>query len=294
MIKARFRKKLHSAKGQMRLDVEFEIGDREFVSFYGDSGAGKTTVLRILSGLLAPDEGYLEVDGRVWFDSRRKIDLAPQNRRVGFVFQDHNLFPHMTVRRNVEFALKNAGEGYFVDELLDMVGMRGLEHQKPAALSGGQRQRVALARALAGKPRLLLLDEPFSSLDAGMRLGLQDEIVLIYRKFGITTVFVSHDLSEVFRLSRRIFLLEEGKIIRSGPPEKIFIESHLSGKFKFVGSVIDVGRDDFLNILSVQVGNNIVKVLATGEEAAGIAAGDKVIIASKAFNPIVMKYREGD
>jgi len=293
MIRAKIKKRLLSVNGEMNLDVEFEIQDNEFVSFFGDSGAGKTTILRIISGLLSPEEGYIEVDNRVWFDSRKNINLAPQDRQVGFVFQDYSLFPHMTVRENIEFALGAKGKVDFVDKLLDMVQMRGLEYQKPAGLSGGQKQRVALARALAREPKILLLDEPFSSLDSGMRLELQDEVVLIYRQFAITTIFVSHDVSEVFKLSRRIFVLKEGKIVQSGAPEKIFIENNLSGKFKFVGTIIDIKKDCFLSILSIQVGNGIVRVLATDEEMADLGMGDKVIIASKAFNPIVMKYKIG-
>ena len=294
MIRARIKKQLLSAKGKMRLDAEFEIKDNEFVSFFGESGAGKTTILRIISGLLSPEEGHIEVDNQVWFDSRRNVNLAPQKREVGFVFQDYSLFPHMTVRKNIEFALGIKGQGDFVDKLLDMVQMRGLQYQNPAGLSGGQRQRVALARALARKPKILLLDEPFSSLDSRMRLELQDEVVRIYKQLGITTIFVSHDVSEVFKLSRRIFVLAEGKILRSGPPEKIFIENNLSGKFKFVGTIVDIKKDCFLNILSVQVGNDIVRVTATDEEIMDLGGvGNKVIIASKAFNPIVMKYKPG-
>jgi len=293
LIKARIKKNLLSASGRMSLEAEFEIADKDFVSFFGASGTGKTTILRIISGLVTPDEGRIEVDGRVWFDSESGINLVPQERRVGFVFQDYSLFPHMNARRNVEFALDRRRDDDFVDKLLDMVQMRGLQYQKPMELSGGQRQRVALARALARRPKLLLLDEPFSSLDPEMRLALQDEVSAIYRQFGITTIFVSHDVSEVFKLSRRVFVLKEGKIVNSGAPDKIFVENNLSGKFKFSGTIIDIKNDSFMNILSVQVGNSIVRVLATDTEMEGLGLGSKVIIASKAFNPVVMKYSIG-
>jgi molybdate transport system ATP-binding protein len=244
----------------------------------------------MVAGLMMPDHGRIEVGGETWFDGDKKFSLHPQARRIGFVFQDFALFPNMTVRENVIFALEDRKDTGYAGELLDIVRLKELKDQLPSKLSAGQKQRVALARALARKPMILLMDEPFCALDGAMRLKLQDELLEIYKRFGITTIFVSHDMSEVYKMSHRVFIIDKGRILRSGKPEDIFIEDHLSGKFKFIGKIVDIKKDGFLNILVVEVGNNLVRVVATEDEMAGLEAGQSVVVASKAFNPIVMRY----
>jgi len=290
MVHINCKKRLLSAHGSMDLSADFSVSPGEFVSFFGPSGSGKTSILRMIAGLMNPDEGFIEIDGETWFDSLKKFNLVPQKRRVGFVFQDYALFPHMTVRENIRFACEAKNDFSFVDELLRVIHLKELENELPLKLSGGQKQRVALARALARKPKILLLDEPFSALDMEMRIQLQREVLDIYERFKTTTVFVSHDVSEVFKMSKRIFILEDGKIVRSGLPQEIFIENNLSGKFKFIGKIVDIVKDGFLNILVVQVDNNLIRVVATDDEARGLNIGNNVIVASKAFNPIIMKY----
>ncbi len=289
MIRMQIRKRLHLAGGEADLDLDIGIGAGELVTFFGPSGAGKTTALRILAGLTRADEGVVKVDGRLWFDSARGYCLPPQERGVGFVFQDYALFPNMTVQENLRYALQDRGDLELVDELMDIMGLSGLADRRPSGLSGGQQQRVALARALARRPRLLLLDEPLSALDAALRQKLQDDLLIVHRRFGVTTVLVSHDLSEVFRLSQRVFVLEQGRLVRSGAPGDVFSDRRLSGKFKFVGEVVAMAQEDLVQIVTLLVGNSIVKVVATEEEGRQLKRGDKVLISSKAFNPLLVK-----
>ena len=289
MIKIRAFKKLLTAEGPLDLDVDFQVQTGEFVTLFGDSGAGKTTILRMLAGLTDPDCGRIEADGEVWFDSDRKINVPAGKRHVGFVFQEYSLFPHMTVRQNLEFALEDKKNSKQIDEFLDLVSLKGLAARRPHQLSGGQKQRLALIRALLRKPRVYLLDEPLSALDLDLRLKLQDEIFVRYRSAGIATIFVSHDLAEVFKLSGKVLVLEGGKIIKAGSPERVFLQERLSGKFKFIGQVVDIADDETVHIVTVQVGNNLTKVVATDEEIYGINKGDKIIVASKAFNPVIVK-----
>jgi molybdate transport system ATP-binding protein len=289
MIKFNFKRQMRTPQGQEWLDIDLNIEKGEFVALFGESGAGKTTFLRILAGLTDPQEGYIEVDGEIWFDSRKRINRPIQQRKTGFVFQENNLFPHMTVRENLEYACGDKKMHGSIDEWLMTMGLRGLEGQKPDQISGGQKQRVALVRALINQPKILLLDEPLSDLDMNARLNLQDEIIKVYQKTKITTVLVSHDLSEVFKLSKKVLVIERGKITRSGSPQEVFVNNDLSGKFKFTGEIMEIHRDGVINILTISIGNNVTKVVASDEEIAGLTIGNKVIVAAKAFNPLILK-----
>ena len=289
MIRVRAKKNLITSHGPIQLEVDFQIADKELITLYGPSGAGKTTILRMLAGLTDPDEGRIQVDDEVWFDSERGINRPIQQRQISFVFQDYNLFPNMTVQENLEYALRSKKNQGTIDEFLEMVHLGELRNRKPDMLSGGQKQRVALIRALLRRPKIFLLDEPLSSLDLELRLKLQDEILNIYNRFKIPTIFVTHDLSEIFKISNQIFILEQGKIVRSGKPGEIFGEDALSGKFKFVGSILELVKEDFLYIVTVQIGNNLTKVVATDAEAKDWRVGDRVLVAAKAFNPIILK-----
>ena len=189
----------------MQLDVEFTIQEGELVTLYGPSGAGKTTVLRMLCGLSTPDEGRISVRGQPWLDSAKKINLKPQHRDIGIVFQDYALFPNLTVKENLRYALKQDQPDAIVNELLEMMELTNLHDKKPELLSGGQRQRVALARAIVRKPRILLLDEPMSALDTALRVKIQDYILRVHEQFKLTTILVSHDIMEVIRLVQSCF-----------------------------------------------------------------------------------------
>lgn len=218
MISINVTKRLFGPNGELRLIFETQIEKGEFVTLYGPSGAGKTSVLRMLAGLLTPEAGVIHVDDSVWFDSAKSINVGPQDRGIGIVFQDYSLFPNMTVRGNLEFALQKGQSPEIVGELLELTQMSNLQNKKPAILSGGQRQRVAVAMALVRRPKLLLLDEPLSALDSVMQAKLQDYLLQVHDQFKLTTILVSHDVTEVIKMSKRVLILEDGRIVKNGTP----------------------------------------------------------------------------
>jgi len=283
------RKQLQTADGPLELAIQADIAEGEFVTLFGKSGAGKTTLLRMLAGLTDQDAGTLVVGDETWFDAARGIRRAPQQRRIGFVFQDYALFPNMSVRGNLEFALEHQRDRAHVDELLALMELEALAQRRPAELSGGQRQRVALARALARRPRILLLDEPLSALDAETRLRLQDELLKLHRTFKLTTLLVSHDLGEVFKLSDRVLAIERGRVVRQGKPLEVFGDLMVSGRVEFTGEVLAIERNDVVYAVSVLVGNRIVNVIATDEEVRALRIGDRVVLLSKAFQPMLQR-----
>jgi molybdate transport system ATP-binding protein len=289
MIKLHIHKKLWSASGEMQLEVEHTIVPGTFTTLYGESGAGKTSIFRIFAGLLAPERGRIVVDEAVWLDSSKKIDLPPQQRNLGFLFQDYALFPNMTVRENLLFALNKKQDKNTVEELIEIIELGELQHRMPGTISGGQKQRVALARALVRKPVILLLDEPLSALDHAMRIKLQHYVLQVHREFKLTTLMVSHDVAEILKMSDQMLVLENGKIIRQGPPAEIFTHKEVSGKFQFSGEIIGMQKQDFIFIITILIGNELVKVVADETEATTLNIGDKVLVASKAFNPIIRK-----
>ena len=204
---------------EFTLDVAWSAGDGVAVLF-GPSGAGKTLTLQCLAGLIRPDTGRIVVDDRVLFDSATGVDLRPQHRRVGYVFQGYALFPHLTVGQNVAFGLRDRPRAERLAraaEVMERLGLGGLEHRRPGELSGGQRQRVALGRALAIDPALLLLDEPLSALDAPLRRSLRDELRTILRGWGTAAVLVTHDFTEAYQLADRIVIYQGGRVIQSAP-----------------------------------------------------------------------------
>ncbi len=289
MIRAQIDKRLHGADGDFQLEVELDIAEGELVALFGPSGVGKTTLLRCLAGLERPEQGSLVVNGETWLDNAAGINLPPQHRRVGYMFQDYALFPNMTVRGNLEFALRKGADKKRVGELLELMDLGELQQRKPDTLSGGQKQRVALARALASEPRLLLLDEPFSALDAEIRSRLHDEVLHLQRQFGLTAIIVSHDVGEVYKLAGRVLVMEAGKLVQQGTPSEVFSAGQTSGKFRFTGEILAIEPMDVMCALTVLVGNQIVRVVAMPDEADELKTGDRVMLVSKAFNPMVMK-----
>jgi molybdate transport system ATP-binding protein len=289
MIHIQVRKSLLMAEGKMDLAVDFKLEKGSFSTLYGKSGAGKTTILRILAGLVQPDEGCIVVNGHTWLDTSKKINLPPQQRQIGFVFQDYALFPNMTVRENLQYALNGKPDKHQIDNLLERAALQHLANRKPATLSGGQQQRVALMRALVRQPQILLLDEPLSALDLEMRQALQTEIYALHQSFNTTTLLVSHQLSEIYRLSDFIIRLEGGKIISQGTPASIFGQERLSSKIQLIGEVLSIRENGVVYILDILVGSNIIKTVATKDEVEGLHPGDQVKVFAKAFNPIVQK-----
>lgn len=200
-----------------RLNLEIEQG--ELLVILGPSGHGKSKTLEIIAGLEKPDQG------EIYYGDNRVNDWSPLERNIGIVFQDYALFPHLTVEENILFGLKVRGKKIDqkdLDQLLELLELEELIHRFPRQLSGGQQQRVALARALVIQPRLLLLDEPFSALDAQLRHTLQRELKSLQKQLGITTICVTHDQGEAYTLGDRVAILHQGKIIRLGKPREIF------------------------------------------------------------------------
>jgi molybdate transport system ATP-binding protein len=288
MILVNINKRLDTAEGAINAHYELTINDGEFLTLFGPSGAGKTTLMRMIAGLEIPDSGSIEVDGEVWFDSTKKINLPPQKRSIGFVFQDYALFPTMSVRENLLFAADNAQQRANVDELIEIVELSQLSNRLPSTLSGGQKQRVALARALVRRPKILLLDEPLSALDPSMRQKLQDELSLIHDRLGVTTLLVSHDISETVKLSDRLAQVEAGHIKRLCTPMEFFSPQTLSGKLQLIGEVLKIEEDYPAMIVTLLVGSSVVRTVLSSREASQLCIGGHAIISTKAFNPIVI------
>ena len=241
MIKLDLKKTIHTTTGTELLDIQLEIRKHGFITLFGKSGVGKTTLLRMIAGLETPEEGTLQVGDEVWFDSKTKINVKPQKRNAGFVFQDYALFPNMTVEEHLFYAQgkKDIEQAH---ELLDIFHLTGLYKRKPATLSGGQMQRLAVARALARKPALLVLDEPLSALDEETRITLQDEIILAHRKIGSTAILVSHDKAEVLKLSDMVYIIEHGTIKQSGVADTLLHGHGIESKIKFFAKVVSIDR----------------------------------------------------
>jgi molybdate transport system ATP-binding protein len=220
----------------LRVDLALEVS-RETVALVGPSGAGKTTVLRSIAGLIRPDQGRIALGDSVWLDTERRIDRPPELRSVGYVFQDYALFPHLSVRRNVAF-----GGVERVDELLERFGIEQLANARPADISGGERQRVALARALARDPAVLLLDEPLSALDAHTRNAVRAELAELLREVQLPTLLVTHDFEDAAALADRIGVVLDGKLLQSGSAAELVLEPADPFVASLTGSVLLPGR----------------------------------------------------
>jgi len=265
--------RLHSATGEMTLAVKTELQLGEFVTLYGPSGAGKTTLLRLLSGLTSPDNGSIRFGNSIWFDKAKNINLSAQQRTIGFMFQDYALFPNMTVRKNLEYALQKNESHEIIDELISVMEIEQLQDKKPQALSGGQQQRVALARALVRKPKLLLLDEPLSALDKEMRYKLQEYIVRVHKQFHLTTILVSHDLPEIYKLSDTVITLESGKIIKQGSVSELFLKKQKGSEIILSGEILAIEPNGNTTIL---LGDTIVNVTIPEIGKTPLKPGDRI------------------
>ncbi|MDA8408311.1 MAG: ATP-binding cassette domain-containing protein [Deltaproteobacteria bacterium] len=264
MIKLRVKKHLIGQQSDFDLDVSTTIETNELVALTGASGAGKTTLLRIIAGLDAPDQGAIVVDGETWFHRGRRVCVSPQNRSVGFVFQNYALFPTMTVRRNLEYAAGRRKDPR-IDELLNVVELENLQNRYPETLSGGQQQRVALARALIRHPKILLLDEPLSALDHSMRKRLQDEILRLRLELGLTVLFVSHDQNEICRLASRVICMKHGEIVFQGSAEETVSRQTEALAGCGAGKINEIRKTPEGLILVVAIGATLVEIPISGE-----------------------------
>lgn len=281
MISININKKLHGANGEMDLEVNLEIKKGDFVALAGQSGSGKTTLLRILAGL-EEAEGVLQIGDEFWLQGKKA--LAPQKRKIGFVFQDYALFPNMTVEENLLFVNKDKE---LADKLLAMTELSTLKKRLPNTLSGGQKQRVSLCRAMMNRPKLLLMDEPLSALDPAMRTKLQHEILMLHKEFGTTTIMVSHDPSEIYRLASRVVVLNFGKIVNDGTSKEVLLKTSGSQKFAFEGELLDIMKVDVIYVAIVAIGQQLVEVVVSEEVAQNLHLGERVMVSTKAFAPSI-------
>ncbi|EKY3803189.1 sulfate/molybdate ABC transporter ATP-binding protein [Campylobacter coli] len=289
MIKIDIKLPINTAKGKKQLELNTCLKANEITAIFGESGAGKTTLLKIIAGLIKPEFGRIEVGDELWFDTQKNVNLAIQKRKIGFVFQDYALFPNMSVKENISYAATSKQKA---EELLSLMNLENLAKIYPKNLSGGQAQRVALARALAREPQILLLDEPLSALDFKMRSFLQDELVKILQHFKITTLLVSHDLAEIYKLSHRILELSDGKIIKDARTNEFFTSSNLSAKLRLSATLLEMKKSDILVIFTLLLNQDIVKITLSEEEFLrtykDVKIGDTFLLSIKAFNPIIV------
>jgi molybdate transport system ATP-binding protein len=206
------------------LDTAWKIGN-ELAVLFGYSGAGKSLTLQIIAGLMKPDSGFIESNGKVYLDSARNIDVAPQGRSFGYVFQDLALFPHMTVRENILYGAKGVAKDVGMERLWDLVGkfrLNGLENKLPSEISGGQKQRAAFARALIRRPDVLLLDEPFSALDNPLRIEMRAFLLQVRSDFNIPVILVTHDVYEAYTMADTLIVYSNGRVQQKGTPADVF------------------------------------------------------------------------
>jgi len=281
MINIDIHKTLYGTNGEMNLGVKLNIKEYDFVALSGKSGSGKTTLLRILAGL-EDAKGNIEVSGKIWLDD--KNSLSPQKREIGFVFQDYALFANMTIEQNLLFVKRDKK---LAKHLLSLSELDSLKDRYPNTLSGGQQQRVALCRALMNKPKLLLMDEPLSALDPHMRVKLQNEILMLHKEFGTTTIMVSHDPSEIYHLASRVVVLNNGQIVDDGLPKDVLLKTSGSQKFSFEGKLLDIIKVDVINIAIVAIGQQLVEVVVSSDEAKSLKVGSDVKVSTKAFSPTI-------
>jgi molybdate transport system ATP-binding protein len=290
MISCQIIKKLHDALGDMPLGLNFDVQQGERIALYGPSGAGKTSTLRMLAGLMEPDSGFIEVNGIVWYDSKTKIKLKPGKRNIGFVFQDFALFPNMTVVENLRFAKGDKKNALSVSELLEVMELGDLQHRLPVVLSGGQQQRVALARALVGNPDLLLMDEPLSALDPEMRQRLQAYLSAVHEQYGTTMIFISHNLGEVFKLADRVLVLERGKVIQEGSPEAVFLNPNAGGDFSIAGLLLyKKFKSQGIYTITVQTQSQIITLTVPEPLIAEVEVGSQIQLSADLSNPKIIK-----
>ncbi|HLA97052.1 MAG TPA: ABC transporter ATP-binding protein [Anaerolineales bacterium] len=257
-------KRFLSAQHAAIKDISFEMENGEMLALVGPSGCGKTTTLRLIAGLERPDAGLISLDGQVLASETKFV--PPERRGIGMVFQDHALFPHLTVFENVAFGLRGRKPAELraaVSEMLHLVGMESLANRYPHELSGGERQRVALVRALAPRPALLLLDEPFSSLDADLRREVREQVRGILKSIRATVIFVTHDQEEALYMGDRLAVYQRGRLEQIGTPEEIFHSSATRFVAEFMGNsdflqgrVVPEGVRTAVGLLSQAIGIN--------------------------------------
>lgn len=269
-------------------DLKISVEEPSVMVLFGPSGAGKTTMLRIIAGLERPDTGRILYNDEVWVDRERGVFVPPQRRRIGYLFQEYALFPHLTVEENIAYGLGNCSlseRRRRVAEMLELVGIVALKDRRPGQLSGGERQRVALARALAPHPRLLLLDEPLAALDAPMRHALRGELRRLLRSARIPTILVTHDRAEALALGDQMAVLIAGQIRQVGPVPEVF------SRPADVRVAEAVEMENVLPARVVAREGELVRLRMNGQElfAVGGSPSDEVLVCVRAEDVLVFK-----
>lgn len=273
---------LHFQRGNFQLSAEASLEKGQLLAITGPSGSGKTTLLRLLAGLETPDRGHIKLGDTFYFDYRssnarkksKPTRLKAQQRNIGFVFQDYALFPQLTVRENLEFALADKGNSQRITTLLTQFSLTELAHRKPHQLSGGQQQRVALARALVRQPALLLLDEPLAALDPALRQHLQDYIQHLPGKEDMAIIMVSHDDKEVIRLADQLIQMEDGKFINKTQPTDLYHKP-------LTGEILKIENKAGLICLTLLVGNQVQQLEIAEDQQQQWQKGDVVPLGIK-------------
>lgn len=246
MLKVKIKKQLEN----ILLDVDFETNDA-VLGLIGASGSGKSMTLKCIAGIERPDSGFISLDDRVLYDSEKKINFRPQDRKIGYLFQNYALFPQMSVRKNVLVSVNNKynkeEKNKKVDEILDLLNLKDFENKLPSDISGGQQQRVAFARIIVNEPDFLLLDEPFSALDAFLKWNLAKELKSIVDKWGKKAIFVTHNINEVYYLCKNAIVLDKGREIEKNSVNEL-IENPKNNIVKNIVKYSDLSRKDIDNM----------------------------------------------
>ena len=264
--------------GALELDVWLQVEAGECLALAGPSGAGKTSVLRIAAGLVRPRRGRVEANGEIWLDTDRGIELAPEHRRCGYVFQEYALFPHLSAWQNVAYPLRGMSRPARREralELLARFGLAGLADARPRTLSGGERQRVAVARALARRPGVLLLDEPLSALDARTRAAAAHQLSAVLHEVDIPSLLVTHDFSEAAQLGDRVGVIDAGRVVQEGTPSELAATPRSAFVADFTGAIVlsgvaEVGPDGLTRVTLDGGGEALSTDRAAGRVAVSI------------------------
>ena len=271
--------------GNFNLDVSFECGSG-VTALFGKSGAGKSSIVQMLAGLVDPDEGTIRIDNNLVFDNSSRLNISPENRRIGYVFQDDRLFPHMNVKRNLEFGARRRGSEapntLHLQDVVNVLGISGLMERGTHMLSGGERQRVSIGRALLSGPRLLLMDEPLASLDIERKSEILPYIQRIHKEFAIPIVYVSHAVEEVLHLADTLILVDDGKISAIGDVEEVINRPHVAriAGGGYISSVVGV------RVKTLDANHGLATLAFDGGEfrvpAAGLKVGSNIRIRVRA------------